>query len=165
MAPFEIKFRDRAQAGGESGRSIPELGTTNQEELGPPFLTFCSSQRYFMTRDNMKIDSHSFGRITIDGRVYTRDVVIYPERVDDQWWRKEGHELSPQDLTEILDQAPEILVVGTGDLGCMRVLAETKELLKARGVQLIECSTRRACEEYNRLSGGKKVIAALHLTC
>ncbi|HET6464463.1 MAG TPA: Mth938-like domain-containing protein [Nitrospiria bacterium] len=113
----------------------------------------------------MKIDSHTFGRITIDGRVYTRDVVIYPERVDDQWWRKEGHELCPQDLTEILDQAPEILVVGTGDLGCMRVLAETKELLKARGVQLIECSTRRACEEYNRLSGGKKVIAALHLTC
>jgi hypothetical protein len=128
-------------------------------------LTFRSSQAYFMIRDDMKIDSHSFGRITIDGRIYTRDVVIYPERVDDRWWRKEGHELCPQDLTEILDQAPEILVVGTGDLACMRILKETKALLEARGIQLIAFRTQKACDEYNRLSNGKKIIAALHLTC
>jgi hypothetical protein len=113
----------------------------------------------------MMIDSHKFGRITVDGRVYTRDVVIYPDRVDDRWWRKEGHELCPQDITEILEQSPEILVVGTGDLGCMRILADTEVALKAKGVQLIALPTRKACEEYNRLSGGKRVIAALHLTC
>jgi len=30
----------------------------------------------------MKIDSYSFGRIVIDGQVYTSDVIIYPDRVD-----------------------------------------------------------------------------------
>jgi hypothetical protein len=37
------------------------------------------------------IDKYSFGSITIDGRTYDTDVIIYPERIDDRWWRKEGH--------------------------------------------------------------------------
>ncbi len=69
----------------------------------------------------MKIDDYDFGRIVIDGKTYTSDVIVYPERLDTSWWRKEGHLLQPEDITEVLDAEPEVLIIGTGYSGCMRV--------------------------------------------
>ncbi len=111
------------------------------------------------------IDSYSFGRIVIDGKEYDADVIIFPHRVMDNWWRKEGHQLSVEDLERVFEEKPEVLVVGTGHSGLMRVLPETQERLKSEGIQLIAEKTRKACEIYNQLSKSKKVVAALHLTC
>jgi hypothetical protein len=30
----------------------------------------------------------------------TSDLIIYPERIDANWWRREGHRLTPEDLPE-----------------------------------------------------------------
>ena len=46
----------------------------------------------------MHIDSYSFGQIVIDARAYASDVIIYSDRVDAAWWRKEGHRLHPEDI-------------------------------------------------------------------
>jgi hypothetical protein len=43
-----------------------------------------------------KIESYRFGEIVIDGRRYSNDVIIYPDRVDGKWWREEGHSLVPE---------------------------------------------------------------------
>jgi hypothetical protein len=48
------------------------------------------------------IDKYSFGRITIDSRLYDADVLIYPDRIDDHWWRKQGHRLQLADLEALL---------------------------------------------------------------
>ena len=111
------------------------------------------------------IDSYQFGRIVIDGQTYTSDVIIYPHRVKDEWWRREGHRLSADDLGEVLDCQPEVMVVGTGDPGIMRVLPETEKLIESRGIKLVIQPTREACQTFNRLSSSQKVIALLHLTC
>jgi len=111
------------------------------------------------------INSYSFGRIVIDGKQYDADVIIFPNRVEDNWWRKEGHQLSIEDLKQVLKEKPEVLVVGTGYVGLMKILPETQERLKSEGIQLIAEKTRKACEVYNQLSKSKRVIAALHLTC
>ena len=95
------------------------------------------------------IDSYSFGSITVNGRRYTSDVIIYPDRVDSSWWRKEGHNLCMEDLREVLRYQPEVLVIGKGKPGLMSVGNDLIEQLKL----------------YNELSAGKKVVAALHLTC
>lgn len=113
----------------------------------------------------MKIDYYSFGRITIDGKDYSSDVIIYPDRVDSSWWRKEGHRLDIEDLKDILESKPEVLIVGTGDYGTMVVPGETEEFLKRKGIKLIALMTKDATETFNKLSGSGKVIAALHLTC
>ncbi len=55
----------------------------------------------------MKIDSYSFGRIVINGKTYTSDVIIYPGRVDASWWRKEGHLLQLEDVAEALQAKPD----------------------------------------------------------
>jgi hypothetical protein len=112
------------------------------------------------------IDSYSFGRIIIDGRRYTNDVIILPNRVMDNWWRKEGHSLQIDDLKEVLKEEPEVLIVGTGRWGLMKVPAETRNHVESKGIELIAQSTKEACETYNRFKqSGKKVVAALHLSC
>lgn len=111
------------------------------------------------------IDSYRFGRIVIDGETYTSDVIIYPDRVDGSWWRSEGHSLCIEDLNALVEENPEVLVVGTGDPGHLRVRSETREFLNSKGIELIVEPTSGACKTYNELSKTRRVVAALHLTC
>jgi hypothetical protein len=113
----------------------------------------------------MNIGSYSFGRIAIDGKTYTSDVILYPGRVDASWWRKEGHLLQLEDLAEVLRTKPEILIIGTGFAGVMRVHAETVTEITGRGIEMIVERTSKAVKIYNELQGTKTVIAALHITC
>jgi len=111
------------------------------------------------------IDSYRFGCIVVDGQAHTRDLIILPDRVVGGWWRQEGHRLSPADLAVVLEARPNVLVVGQGAFGRMRVPAETIHALEAAGIELVVQRTERACRAYNRLRDQKAVAAALHLTC
>jgi hypothetical protein len=111
------------------------------------------------------VDSYQFGEIKINGRVYTSDVIVFPHRIKDDWWRKEGHELCLEDLREVIGAKPDVLVVGTGAYGRLKVLPEVGESFQAQGIELIAQPTEEACHTYNQLSASQKVIAALHLTC
>lgn len=111
------------------------------------------------------IDSYSFGEITINGEKYTADVIIFPNRVKGSWWRKEGHSLHPEDLDEVIEENPEILVVGTGAYGKVKVPTDTQEFIESEGIELIVEKSEQACETYNELTDEKEVVAAIHLTC
>ncbi|MBU1626436.1 hypothetical protein KKB18_03630 [bacterium] len=111
------------------------------------------------------INSYGFGRIVIDGKAYNSDVIVYPDHVHSSWWRKEGHILNIRDIEEIVKEAPEVLIVGKGNPGLMKVLKETKDFIESRGIKLICENTEEACKIYNKLYPTKKVVAALHLTC
>ena len=113
----------------------------------------------------MRIDHYSFGKVTIEGKVYTSDVIIYPDRVDDSWWRKEGHLLQLADLAEALQAKPDMLVIGTGYAGVMRVPRETIDRIISQGIEVKVERTAKAVEVCNDLQGAKIVIALLHLTC
>jgi hypothetical protein len=111
------------------------------------------------------IDSYEFGEIVIDGKSYTSDVIIYPQRIDSNWWRKKGHELSVSDLKDVVESRPEIIVVGTGSPGLMKVPPETERYIKSKGIELVVQPTREACRTYNQLCNNKKIVAMLHITC
>jgi hypothetical protein len=113
----------------------------------------------------MKIEQYSFGKITIDGETYTSDVIIYPESVDSSWWRKEGHTLHIEDLQDVMNADPAVVVVGTGFFGIMKVSKETIAFLESKGIEVHAARTGKAVEFFNTLQAGKKVVAALHLTC
>jgi hypothetical protein len=113
----------------------------------------------------MTIEHYSFGRITIDGTTYTSDVIIYPGRVDSSWWRKEGHGLQMTDLTGVIAAKPEVLIIGTGAYGVMKVPKETITHLASKGIKVHVERTDKAAELFNKLGKEKIVIAALHLTC
>jgi hypothetical protein len=111
-----------------------------------------------------EIDGYGFGRVTIDGREETRDVIVLPERVVRGWWRENGHGLVLADLDEVLDELPECLLVGTGAYGRMRPDPGTLEALRARGVDVEVLPTAEAVQRYAQLDP-RKTAAALHLTC
>lgn len=112
------------------------------------------------------IDSYSFGSITINGRVHNQDLIIFPDRVKSKWWRKEGHSLAIEDLDEIIDYKPEILVVGKGASSCMDVPASTRDVLKEHNIEVIDKDTDSACKLFNELiKKSKRVVGAFHLTC
>ena len=114
----------------------------------------------------MTISGYRFGRIDIDGRAYTSDVIITPERVDDRWWRREGHTLGIDDVAGVLAARPDVVIIGTGYFGRMSVPVETRQYLQAQGAEVHEAHTRAAVQEFNRLlKQPGRVVAALHLTC
>lgn len=113
----------------------------------------------------MKIEHYSFGKITINGKTYTSDVIIYPGRVDSLWWRKEGHYLQVVDLTDVINAKPEVLIIGTGYSGVMVVPKETISHLESKGIEVHVARSEKAVEMFNKLQKEKIVIAALHLTC
>ena len=114
----------------------------------------------------MKIEKYRFGLMVVDGEEFTADLKIFPERIVKNWWRKEGHKLYLEDIQDIISYRPEVLVVGTGAYGFMKVQREVEEKLKELGVHLIAEKTSRAAEIFNQLvEEGKKVCGAFHLTC
>lgn len=112
----------------------------------------------------MRISEYSFGKITVDGKTYTRDVLLCG-KVDDSWWRAEGHLLQPQDLERVFKYKPEVLVIGTGHDGIMKVPGTTVLAIKERGIGEVHVArTAEAVRIFNQLSG-RRAAAALHLTC
>ena len=111
-----------------------------------------------------RLENYSFGRLTVDGHEHTRDLIVLPDRVVSDWWRREGHSLAMEDLLEVLDELPTRLVLGIGAYGRLRPDAAVIAELARRGVQ-VEClptdaAVRRYCELDERATA-----AALHLTC
>ena len=114
----------------------------------------------------MRIDSYRFGEMLVNGQSFTSDLIIYDDRVDDQWWRENGHTVLLQDLGDIVDESPEVLVVGRGKLGAMKIPQATIDAVEEAGIQLIDARTEEAIEVYNQIAHtGKHVVGAFHLTC
>ena len=118
-----------------------------------------------MSRSPPRIEAYRFGSITVDGKTYTRDVIIRPEGVLADWWRKAGHSLCPEDLKGALDPKPDVLVIGCGASGVLGVPEDTRRWITEQGIELVELATRAACDRYNDLSRERRVVAGLHLTC
>jgi hypothetical protein len=112
-----------------------------------------------------KIDSYHFGKIVIDGQAYDKDLIIAPHGVTPNWWRAEGHSLAMGDLEVVLEAPPEVLVIGQGAYGYMKLPDSIRQELESAGMEVLVQRTAEACQTYNRLLVDRQVIAALHLTC
>lgn len=115
----------------------------------------------------MKIERYDFGSISIEGRTYQSDLIIYPDgSIQDTWWRKRSHKLSKDDIESLINREPDIIIVGTGISGLMRPEKGLAEYLIKKGIELICAPNKDAINIFNRLSDSKKRIGAcFHLTC
>ena len=111
------------------------------------------------------IESYEFGRMVVDGQPYTSDIIILPQRIISSWWRKEGHKLSLEDLEEFLGEELEVLVVGTGFFGLMKIDAAVRETARLQGWMLIVENTKKAVRDYNEMAAKIRTAGAFHLTC
>jgi hypothetical protein len=117
------------------------------------------------SRCAMKIDSYSFGAIVIDGKTYTTDVVVFPDRVKEDWKREEEHRPQISEFADIVKASPDVLVIGTGYAGVMSIADQIRNFLTSKGIDVRVEKTTKAVELFNSLQGKEKTIAALHITC
>lgn len=113
------------------------------------------------------IDACAFGKMIIDGKTYTSDLIIFPDgSVADSWWRQRGHVLTLSDMEALMKAHPEMIVAGTGTSGRMRPETGLSDLLKKKKIAFTPLENDRAVKVYNTaLSSGKRIGGCFHLTC
>ena len=114
-----------------------------------------------------RIESYSPGRVVIDGVEHHHDVIVMPDRVLTEWWRRDGHSLAMEDLDDVLEDLPERLILGCGYSSQLHPDPAVLEALRARGVKVEALPTDQAVERFEELEARNPaaVAAALHLTC
>ena len=100
----------------------------------------------------------------VDGNEHTRDVIILPDRVVGDWWRKDGHSLVLDDLDDVLGELPSHLIIGRGAYGRLTPDPATIEELERRGTTVEVLDTGDAVKRYDQHDRAE-AAAALHLTC
>jgi hypothetical protein len=114
----------------------------------------------------MRIQHYCFGSLTVGGEVFKNDVIVFPDRVCSNWVREAGHVLSVEDLDEVCAFQPEVLIVGTGAYGSLRVPPRVKNKLEGEHIDVIDVPTEQACHVFNKFAEqGKRAVGAFHLTC
>lgn len=112
-----------------------------------------------------RVESYRFGRMVVDGKKRSNDLILLPDQVVADWWRKQGHRLDTADLEEVFDAAPEVLVVGTGAYGRMTVPQEIRRAMETQGIELRVAQTGEAWQLYNDLQEHRRAAGVFHLTC
>lgn len=111
------------------------------------------------------IDSYDFGYIVVDGEKYTSDCIITEKSLHSNWRRKRGHELCISDIEgTITKEIPEKVVIGKGKYGLLKVLKETENFLRRKGIEIHIGNTDEAVKIFNSFSEDK-VVGFFHLTC
>jgi hypothetical protein len=121
----------------------------------------------------LKIEKTRFGSIVIDGVKYSHDVYITTKREVQKRQKKlskpisKGHTvLGPKEIKLLLDQKPDILVIGKGQFGVLPIPNESRTLLEKANVEIIEDKTANLLEKVNELLAKKaNFTAILHVTC
>ncbi len=111
------------------------------------------------------IDRFEFGTIVVDGQSYESDVVIFPDGAVEQWQHKDEHVLRPRDVDKIISAEPEVVIIGLGTVGNLRVRPKVEKRLQEAGIEVMAYRTNKACEPYRELRNQQKVAAILHIIC
>jgi hypothetical protein len=115
----------------------------------------------------MKLTGFSFGKLSVDGELHTKDLVIDRGEVrkrkkkrSKKYRGRYGH--TPLSVDENIPWKCERLVVGTGG-GALPVMDEVRREAEKRHVELVVVPTKKALQLLKRDSA--RTNAVLHLTC
>jgi hypothetical protein len=117
-----------------------------------------------------KIDKFSFGSIIIDGRRYSRDVLIFADGTVKK--RKGGflifgsHNIKREEIEKLTHDETETLIIGTGTDGKAHLAPDVQGWANEKNLNLIVQLSPEAITKLNELTEQKKKVAALiHITC
>jgi hypothetical protein len=117
-------------------------------------------------QEAVMIEKYTSGRIIINNKTYHQDLKIIKGQVVDSWWRKTGHLVDVNDMDDVLNASPDIIVIGTGYAENMRVSEDLTSETRHRDITLVAEDTYKAVQTFNELfSKGKNVSGVFHLTC
>ena len=114
----------------------------------------------------MKVKELSFGTVNIDGKDYSKDIVIHKSKIEKRKKKESkkfrgqfGH--TPLSTLENIPWDCKKLIIGTGHNSALPIMKEVKKKAKKKGVELVLMSTPDAILDINE----KDTNLILHLTC
>jgi len=117
-----------------------------------------------------RIDRSQFGSVTIDGEVFTHDVII---RLGGQVQKRKkrlskavygtSHTVSLAEARHVYQQGAARLLIGTGQYGTVVLSEEAAAYFKRKGCQVQLLPTPEVIPAWNQAEGA--VIGLLHVTC
>lgn len=118
----------------------------------------------------MRIESTTFGSITIDGKIYEHDVIIrlsgkVAKRKKKLSKRHYGtsHVLSKDEAKFIFEKGCEQIILGSGQMGNLHLSPEAEAYFAKKRCKVLLQPTPKAIQAFNR-SHAKK-IGLFHVTC
>ncbi|WP_406658099.1 MTH938/NDUFAF3 family protein [Methanolobus sp. ZRKC2] len=119
---------------------------------------------------NPKIDATSFGSITIDGKVYEKDVFI---RLSGKVKKRKkklskvmygtSHIISLDEAKYVYEKGAEKLIIGSGQNGMVKLSDEARDFFKSKDCRVKLFPTPEAIGKWNSAEG--KFIGLFHVTC
>jgi hypothetical protein len=117
-----------------------------------------------------RIDSFKFGSIVVNDKKYSRDLFLYPDDIVKKrkggFWKFGSHAIKRQEIEELVNSKPDVLIVGTGTDGIAKLNSDADTLLKGAEVESVVIPSEEAVNKFNELSSqGKHPAALIHITC
>jgi hypothetical protein len=116
------------------------------------------------------IEETSFGSITVGGERVGHDIII---RLDGAVKKRNkmlskrvygtSHRISLAEAQHVFDEGAELLIIGTGQHGLVRLVVQAQEFFDEQGCQVRLLPTPKAIDAWNQAEG--KVIGLFHVTC
>lgn len=105
-----------------------------------------------------------FGEVKIDNHVFYSDMIV--------WWDGEkefvekSHVLDMKMFARLLRKKPDVVIIGTGQQGMVRISDDVLHLAKRRGIKVFVDTSAKAADIFNgMLATRKKAVAFIHTTC
>ncbi|RZN30202.1 hypothetical protein CWO90_21545 [Bradyrhizobium sp. Leo121] len=118
----------------------------------------------------MKIDSTTFGTITIDGETYEHDVIV---RLSGEVVKRKkklskklygtSHVLSEDEARFLFERGCDQIVIGSGQMGNVHLSPEAEAYFKRKGCEVLLKPTPEAIQTFNRSRARR--IGLFHVTC
>jgi len=113
--------------------------------------------------DTYQIRAYSPGKVVVNDETFRRSLVVAPHRIIRDWPPNTIAALATTHLDAVLELAPDLVLLGTGQRLSFPQ-AETLQHLARAGVGYEVMDTPAACRTYSVLSSeGRSVAAALIL--
>lgn len=117
-----------------------------------------------------KINSTSFGSITVRGKTFNHDILI---RLDGQVEKRRkklskklygtSHKISLEEAKYIYEKGAEKLIMGTGQTGYVELSKKAEKYFRKKDCKVKLLPTPEAIKIWNKSKG--RVIAMFHVTC
>ena len=118
----------------------------------------------------MTIEDTGFGAITIDGEVYEHDVIIRLSGKVEKRKKKlskekygTSHIISKDEAKFIYEDGCEMLIVGAGQEGNVRLSPEASDYLNKKACKVLLQPTPDAIRSFNQ--SRERRIGLMHVTC
>jgi hypothetical protein len=151
-------------------RPNPQLERSERGQCGVDTPHCCMLEREFHQEVAMKIESTTFGAITIDGTTYQHDVVV---RLSGEVLKRKkklskklygtSHVLSKDEAKFLFEKGCGQVVIGSGQMGNVHLSPEAEAYFGRKGCVVLLKPTPEAIRMFNRSRARR--IGLFHVTC